>query len=115
MSEPANEHQVGGDHYRRVPGEQHWDRIWRLYGPDVAYVYFVATITAYVERYRQKNGVEDLKKARHYLDKLIELEEAREQDPRIQLTPQQVREISPIWEGDEVVVNELDPNIKEIG
>jgi hypothetical protein len=28
----------------------------------------------YVTRWRQKGGVEDLRKARHYLDKLIELE-----------------------------------------
>lgn len=32
-------------------------------------------IIKYVCRYRMKNGVEDLRKARHYLDKLIEREE----------------------------------------
>lgn len=32
-------------------------------------------IIKYVARYAMKNGVEDLKKARHYLDKLIEREE----------------------------------------
>jgi hypothetical protein len=68
----ANDRQVGGDHYRKVPGEQHWDRIWRLFGPG----YFVGSITAYVERYRDKNGIQDLEKARHYIDKLIELETA---------------------------------------
>lgn len=72
----ANDRQEGADHYRKVPGEQHWDRLVRLYGLDVAFVYFVGNITAYVERYRDKNGIEDLKKARHYIDKLIELEEA---------------------------------------
>lgn len=75
--QPANERQEGGEHYRKVPGEQHWDRLVRLYGLDVAFVYFVGNITAYVERYREKNGVEDLKKARHYIDKLIELETAK--------------------------------------
>lgn len=74
MNDP-NSHQVGGNHYRKVPGEQHWDRMWRIYGPDVAWVYFVGQITLYVERYRDKNGIEDLKKARHFLDKLISLEE----------------------------------------
>jgi hypothetical protein len=34
-------------------------------------------IVKYVCRYKHKNGLEDLKKARHYLDKLIELEEAK--------------------------------------
>lgn len=65
----ANEKQVGGDHYK-IGGEEHWDRVWRLYGRG----YFVGCITKYVERYPQKNGLQDLEKARHFLDKLIELE-----------------------------------------
>lgn len=52
--------------------EQHWDRMWKLYRE----AWFVGNVTKYVERYRSKNGIDDLKKARHYLDKLIELEEA---------------------------------------
>jgi hypothetical protein len=67
----ANDYQIGGDHYKKIPGEQHWDRVARL-----GLNYFQAMITRYVERYRHKNGVEDLKKARHFLDKLIELEES---------------------------------------
>lgn len=69
----ANDIQVGGDHYKQG-GEEHWDRIWRLHGRG----YFVGSITGYVERYHLKNGIEDLKKARHFLDKLIELEEEDE-------------------------------------
>lgn len=65
----ANNTQVGGDHYKRG-GEEHWDRIWRLYGRG----YFVGCITKYVERYHLKNGVQDLEKARHFITKLIELE-----------------------------------------
>ena len=69
----ANEIQVGGDHYKLDgKGEEHWDRVWRMSGRG----YFVGCITKYVERYHKKNGVEDLKKARHFLDKLIELESA---------------------------------------
>lgn len=66
----ANNQQIGGDHYQKVPGEQHWDRQWRLFGRG----YFVGCITGYVERYHDKNGLEDLQKARHFIDKLIELE-----------------------------------------
>lgn len=33
-------------------------------------------VIKYVCRYKDKNGVEDLKKARHYLDMLIEQQEA---------------------------------------
>lgn len=65
-----NDYQVGGDHYRKTPGEQHWDRVARL-----KLNYFQAMITRYVERYRDKNGIEDLKKAKHFLEKLISLEE----------------------------------------
>lgn len=71
---PANERQVGGDHYKRTGGEEHWDRIWRLYGRG----YFVGCITKYVERYQLKNGMRDLEKAQHFLQKLMELE-ARDQ------------------------------------
>lgn len=70
MSE-ANKRQVGGEHYKRGGGgEEHWDRQWRLYGRG----YFVGCITKYVERYHIKNGLQDLQKARHFLEKLIELE-----------------------------------------
>lgn len=65
----ANDRQVGGDHYKKG-GEEHWDRQWRLYGRG----YFIGCITKYVERYHEKNGVQDLEKAQHFLEKLIELE-----------------------------------------
>lgn len=74
MSE-ANKIQIGGDHYKQDGGaEEHWDRQWRLFGAG----YFVGCITKYVERYQKKNGLQDLLKARHFLDKLIELEKERE-------------------------------------
>lgn len=76
----ANSRQVGGDHYRQREGEQHWDRLVRLFGLAAARCYFIGNITAYVERYQFKNGIEDLRKARHYLDKLIELEEQCERE-----------------------------------
>lgn len=65
----ANDKQIGGTHYKKG-GEEHWDRQWRLYGRG----YFVGCITKYVERYHEKNGVQDLQKAQHFLEKLIELE-----------------------------------------
>ena len=73
MSAPqsANDKQVAGTHYQEN-GEQLWDRIWRRYGSG----YFVGNIEKYIERYRKKDGLKDLEKARHYLEKLIELETA---------------------------------------
>lgn len=65
----ANDRQVGGTHYK-TGGEEHWDRVQRL-----KLDYFQGQITKYVERWKLKNGVEDLKKARHFLDKYIEINE----------------------------------------
>lgn len=64
----ANSRQIGGDHYRNDGGEQHWDRVRRL-GLD----YFQAQVTKYVERCWKKNGMQDLHKALHFLEKYIEL------------------------------------------
>jgi len=65
----ANDEQVGGEHYRKAgKNEQHWDRVARL-----SLDYFQAQITKYVERCWEKNGVEDLRKAAHFLQKYIEL------------------------------------------
>jgi hypothetical protein len=65
----ANDRQVGGTHYKNGgEAEEHWDRVDRL-GLD----YFQACITKYVERWKLKGGIQDLEKARHYLDKYIEL------------------------------------------
>lgn len=61
----ANDKQVGGDHYRA--GVQHWDVAVAL-----KLGYFEGQITKYVSRWRKKNGVQDLEKAQHFLDKLIE-------------------------------------------
>lgn len=76
----ANDKQIGGNHYKKG-GEEHWDRQWRLYGRG----YFVGCITKYVERYHEKNGVQDLQKAQHFLEKLIELEQ-RSADARCTVT-----------------------------
>lgn len=70
-----NDIQIGGDHYDKT-GEQHWDRAWRL-----KYDFFQYQITKYVERWKRKNGLEDLKKAQHFMNKYVELIEA-EQMPK---------------------------------
>lgn len=40
----------------------------------VAEGFYIANVLKYTSRYKNKNGLEDLKKARFYIDKLIELE-----------------------------------------
>ncbi len=68
MSE--NDNQVGGDHYK-TGGEEHWDRAYRL-----EYDCFQYIITKWVERWKKKGGIEDLHKARHAINKYIEIAEA---------------------------------------
>ncbi|TXH54315.1 MAG: DUF3310 domain-containing protein [Desulfurellales bacterium] len=65
LGDSANARQVGGDHYAKPI--QHWDYV---IAQNLGY--FEGQITKYVSRWRDKNGLEDLHKARHFLDKLIE-------------------------------------------
>jgi len=62
----ANREQVGGMHYKT--GYEHWDLALHV-GWDG---YLPGQISKYVTRWRDKGGVTDLKKALHFLDKLIE-------------------------------------------
>lgn len=64
----ANSVQHGGTHYKDKP-IQPWDYIINN-----GLGYLEGNIVKYVSRWRDKGGVEDLMKARHYLDKLIEVE-----------------------------------------
>jgi hypothetical protein len=63
----ANEDQVGGRHYLEK-GIQPWDYIIAN-----KMGYLEGNIIKYVTRYKEKNGIEDLIKAAHYLEKLIEV------------------------------------------
>jgi len=67
----ANDHQVGGSHYKDR-AIQPWDFI---IANDLGFL--EGNVIKYVARYKAKNGIKDLEKARHYLDKLIEVETAR--------------------------------------
>lgn len=64
----ANEIQHGGLHYKKSATLQHWD-IVEKYGIG----YCEGCSTKYVSRWREKNGLEDLQKAEHYVIKLLEL------------------------------------------
>lgn len=69
MSGVANNKQVAGSHYQ--VSIQPWDYI---HSNGIGYL--AGNIVKYVSRYKSKNGLEDLRKAQHYLEKLIE-EESR--------------------------------------
>ena len=61
--------QVGGNHYSKLAIQP------------VEYInknklsYLQGNVIKYVTRYKDKNGIEDLQKAKHYIDLLIELED----------------------------------------
>lgn len=76
-TEDPNSRQVGGDHYARGGEFQHWDLV-ELYGLG----YLEGCATKYLVRWRDKNGLEDLRKARHYVEKLARLHNERGRGPR---------------------------------
>ena len=67
----ANEQQHGGSHYKELK-IQPWDFI------DANEIPFLeGCAIKYLTRWRDKGGVEDLKKAIHFIEKRIELEETK--------------------------------------
>ena len=69
----ANDKQIGGNHYKAEGGEEHWDRVHRM-----GLNYFQAAATKYIERcYLKGNPVQDLEKAGHFIEKLIEIEKRK--------------------------------------
>jgi hypothetical protein len=68
----VNDTQHGGTHYKQFKGCEPWDVItaWKL-------GYLDGTALKYIARWRDKGGIEDLKKAIHFLQKTIEVEEAK--------------------------------------
>ena len=66
--------QVGGDHYRSMKIQP----IEYIHANGMGFA--AGNVVKYVSRYQSKNGIEDLKKARHFLDLLIELESRGDSD-----------------------------------
>ena len=66
----ANDIQIAGDHYKQFKGMEPWDVItgWGL-------GYLDGTAVKYLARWKHKGGIEDLKKAAHFIQKAIEVQE----------------------------------------
>ena len=60
--------QVGGDHYMKMAIQP----VEFIFANNLPFC--EGNVVKYVTRWRAKNGIKDLEKARHYLDLLIELE-----------------------------------------
>lgn len=67
MPLPANTVQVGGEHYKKN-AIQPWDYI-----VSNQLGYLEGNVVKYVSRWKDKGGRQDLEKAKHYLDKLLEV------------------------------------------
>ena len=61
--------QEGGKHYKNLGIQP----VEYIHSNDIGY--FEGNVIKYVTRWRNKNGVQDLLKAKHYIELLIELEQ----------------------------------------
>ena len=60
--------QIGGDHYKK----QSIQPVQYIHANKIGF--FEGNVIKYVTRWRDKGGITDLEKARHYIEMLIELE-----------------------------------------
>lgn len=71
-----NKTQVGGTHYASKT-VQPWEAMQSWMSHDEFTGFLRGNVIKYIARCNEKGGIEDLKKARHYLDKLIETLETK--------------------------------------
>lgn len=68
MKENALDVQVGGDHYKK----------WNIQPADFCFAnnipFLEGNVVKYTVRHRDKGGLEDLRKAKHYLELIAEME-----------------------------------------
>ena len=71
-SNKADDLQVDGDHYKNM-GIQPWKAMESWMTPEEFRGFLKGNSIKYLARCNSKGGVEDVKKARHYIDKLVEV------------------------------------------
>lgn len=71
MTQSATDKQVGGNHYKDLPIQP----IEYIHANAMGYM--EGNVVKYISRWRKKNGLADLEKAKHYIELLIELENRR--------------------------------------
>lgn len=72
MENNALEVQIGGNHYKSKTIQP----VEYIHANNIGY--FEGNVIKYVTRWKDKNGIQDLEKAIHYLELLIDLEKANE-------------------------------------
>lgn len=68
----ALDKQVSGGHYKDMPIQP----VEFIHANGIGY--FEGNVIKYVTRWRKKNGMADLEKAKHYIELLMELERRRD-------------------------------------
>ena len=68
----ANATQIGGNHYASK-AVQPWDAMQAWMSREEFTGYLRGNVIKYMARCHDKGGIEDVRKARHYIDKLIEV------------------------------------------
>lgn len=68
LNKRALDIQVAGNHYKELAIQP----VEYIHANNIGY--FEGNVIKYVSRWRSKNGIKDLEKAKHYIDLLIELE-----------------------------------------
>ncbi len=68
----ALKNQVGGEHYKDYAIQP----IEFIYFNNIPFL--EANVIKYIVRWKEKNGVQDLEKAKHYIDLLIDLNETKQ-------------------------------------
>lgn len=72
MNKPlASETQVGGDHYQSKD-VQPWTAMQSWMTAEEFEGFLRGNVIKYIARYKDKDGVKDVLKARHYLERLLE-------------------------------------------
>lgn len=99
--------QVGGDHYSKMKIQP--VEYCMANGMDICQ----GNIIKYVSRFRSKNGIQDLKKARHMLDLLIDFETAKINEVKPPLQYPEVK--TEPYHGDPAPAPVVDPICPEDG
>jgi hypothetical protein len=68
----ASSYQVGGDHYK-AKKIQPWTAMQAWLTPEEFEGFLRGNVIKYIARYKDKDGLKDVYKAKHYLERLVEL------------------------------------------
>ena len=76
----ASNNQIGGTHYKDMGDYQPWDVLQHWLTPEEYRGYQKGVAIAYLARERAKGGDQDLRKALHHLQKMVEVLDQQESD-----------------------------------